>query len=290
MRNAIGIFLLLLLAGCCAEPTGLMNTPMSTDDVSVDAYKSTQEVSVVILPYAAELAEKERVYLHNSYVYRNDEGNFVIWLDFTSQLILDVQGVRSLMVHLVEGLLDRLNQNGELYKPWGAPFTYNDLYVSIEFESYFGRYIDPLYVGRSELCEGFLTAFYANTALDRRACVYHKHVEAYASSKLFIDIDDGIEAEKRRLHPVNTGPRLITLIEEKSTQSNVPKVEAPLPAKPAAPANSSTTLFPAADPSPTPRTTTVPVETAPFPTTTPSIPVTPSVAPIIVPATPQLTK
>lgn len=228
MRHLIAFLILLILTGCCWDRDWRCRrknlNPGPGPTMTADFLLFSEEIPQIVLPFADELKSKERINLRHSYVYRDDEGNYIVWLDFYTQLLYDVDQTRRLMVHVVEGLLERLNADGQLYSRWGAPFTFEDLYVSIDFESFFGIYIDPLYISRAVLLCGNLTAFYANTATDMHSVVYHKHEEPYVSSRLFVTIEEGIdEAKKRQAIDLHAGPREITLIPEQTTKTEVKK-------------------------------------------------------------------
>lgn len=228
MRHLIAFLILIILSGCCWDRDWRCvkkdKNPKPGPMMTADFLLFSEEIPQIVLPYADELKSKERINLRHSYVYRDDEGNYIIWLDFYTQLLYDVDQTRRLMVHVVEGLLERLNADGQLYSRWGAPFTFEDLYVSIDFESFFGIYVDPLYMSRAVLLCGTLTAFYANTATDMHTPVYHKHEEPYVSSRLFVAIEEGIdEAKKKEVPAAPPGPREITLIPEQTTTTEVKK-------------------------------------------------------------------
>jgi hypothetical protein len=155
-------------------------------------------VSRAIHWYVDSLPMELGIYLRHSYTYRDPCKGPVIWMDFTSQDLLDVNEARRVMVETVEGFLGRLNNDPEIAIAFNnVPFTFENLYVSIEYESYFGQYVDPLYVARTELKDSWFTASYAHTAFNERAPIFHMHKEPYESSRFFIMVQDDIEDAHR---------------------------------------------------------------------------------------------
>lgn len=147
--------------------------------VPMDA--ETQEIICMITKTAVRLDKEEGLSLHSAYANK-ENGELYIWADFQTQRILDLQGARRLSVDLIESILATLNEQSSL----NTTFSVDNLYISVEFESFFGAYVDPLYVGRVELKNNFLTCFYANSALDPDAVVFHKHSEPYSTSKVIV--------------------------------------------------------------------------------------------------------
>lgn len=194
MHRLLLFFMLTLLSACVSK---IYQAPMDEN-----VYASTREISRVILTYADPL-KRDHVYLNHSYAYYEpEEGRFLIWMDFHSQKLLDVDQSRRLLVEMVEGFLESLNNHPILYGylneyPNAFPFTYHDLYISVELESYHGVYVDPLYVGRFELADGYMSSFYAHTALDPRSCVFHQHFEPYESSLLFVTVEKELDQERK---------------------------------------------------------------------------------------------
>lgn len=153
-----------------------------------------REITRIITIYAIELKQMLCMTLENSYIMHDDFG-FHIWVDWKSQDNLDIEETRRLFVSVVEGLLDRLNYDEELKSMTGNfVFSPDYLYLSIEFESFFGKYIDPLYVARIDLEEGIVSSYYAHDAFDVKTPVYHKHYEPYETSLLIVQTQRGMWA------------------------------------------------------------------------------------------------
>ena len=165
------------------------------------------EASELINLYALELEELEELKLCNAYVYKEpyEDGtyHYVYWVEFKSMGLYDVCDGRHLLVRVVEGLTERLNMSAQLTEFTSySEITPHDVYVSISFESYFAEYIDPLYLARIELEDGYYSKFYAWTGFDfQHNKLFHKHTEPYFRSRQIVDIQEGYALAKEVAKP-----------------------------------------------------------------------------------------
>ncbi|MEX1013520.1 MAG: hypothetical protein WD595_05495 [Waddliaceae bacterium] len=105
------------------------------------------EVSRLVNIYAVKLKYEKGLKLTDSVVYHDWRLNRVR-LDFTTMNIMDLCEARELLVDLVEGLLERLNDNSIIAMDAASrPMTNCDLEIYINFESFFVEYVDPTYTG-----------------------------------------------------------------------------------------------------------------------------------------------
>lgn len=208
MRRLIILVILVSLTSCCKfklwwwqKDCGECDHNKNSNVVRVamdeDQYQATCEISKIIIDYQDELKRDLEMYLIHSYAEPDEYGQWHIWLDFNTQEILDVAGARRMIVRTVEGFLDRLNSHPWLYIRTGR-FTPMSLYVSVELTSYYGKFIDPLIVGRMELEGGFLTCYYAHDALNPRSIIFHQHFEPYASAVCFVRHEDELAKAKEQ--------------------------------------------------------------------------------------------
>ena len=170
--------------------------PPHFEEMPAGDYEEVLAISHVVIFYTEDMKELLNMHLEHSYAFPDPErgGRYTIWMDFTSQEILDVAESRRMIVKFVEGLLARLIEDPRVMSCFDTPFTVDDLYVSIELESYYAHFIDPLYVARIELAEGFLNCYYAADALNPRSVVYHQHVEPYDNARHFVMDEDDYDA------------------------------------------------------------------------------------------------
>lgn len=144
------------------------------------------EICKVINTYATKLDWLHQIWLENCYANYEEDGQFYIFVDFSTQDNLDLPEARRMSVLLIEGLLKALNENQLLVAHQNGPFTPDNLYFSIEYTSFYGKYIDILLVGRTELKYGYLNVFYAHDAFMLDPVIYHKHSEPYETSKCIV--------------------------------------------------------------------------------------------------------
>jgi len=202
MRFILALLIALLLTGCRWESDTLCDPserilPVRPDDETMYYQK---EFCRVINEYATELEWYYQIWLEHSYAKLDDDGSFVVWLDFASQAHEDIPGARRLSVRIIDGFLERLNKSPILRAAQGRDFVPDDLYFSIEYTSFYGRYDDPLLVGRTELKYGYMNIFYAHDCFTVDPVVYHKHSEPYETSRCIVATQD---ATYKRLKPTS---------------------------------------------------------------------------------------
>ncbi len=57
-----------------------------------------------------------------------------------------------LLVDVVDDFIDRVNNHTVLrYQLYDGPLTSGEIDFNINFESFFGKFVDPLYIGKAEL-------------------------------------------------------------------------------------------------------------------------------------------
>ena len=159
-----------------------------------------------------------------------------IELNYISQELLDIRAARRVAVKTIDSLIDRFNQDIDVYSQLTTqPFSVDELGLEIHFESYFGKYVDPFYVERVILSDGWLH-YYAFTAYDPAPEVWHYHTEPYESSSTIISAED----EFNENHPVSVKEEEYSIsLESDSTAfpatSKSPKRTTPSTALPPAP-------------------------------------------------------
>lgn len=145
----------------------------------------SEAISTIIINFATKMKIDKHLELEDSWAAYEDYITRLC-LQFSSQRTLTVYDARLLMVELVEDLLYRLNNNEIVsFELDHYPFTANDLDVKINFESFYGRYIDELYVGLVWLQAGCVH-FYAfdrkDTELNGTDWDHHRF-EPYTKSR-----------------------------------------------------------------------------------------------------------
>jgi hypothetical protein len=120
----------------------------------------SEELSKIVINFSTKMKIDKHLELEDSWAAYDDYIS-KICLQYSSQRLLTVYDARLLIVELVEEFLYRLNNNSVIsFELDHFPFSADDLDVKINFESYYGRYIDEQYVGLAWLQAGCVH-FYA---------------------------------------------------------------------------------------------------------------------------------
>lgn len=173
-----------------------------------DPIISNEDVMWAILPYAINLQHDKKLILEDSKIHYGPLGSSItkISLDFSSQSILELREARGLLVDVVEGLLDAVNNDPTLGLPLEAmPVSVNELEICFKFESYHGLYVDKRYVHWIKL-EDNTSFFYAFDLTnefdiwDRDCECWHQRIEPYNQSRQIVMIERVAEEAYAELH------------------------------------------------------------------------------------------
>ncbi len=174
MRSCCVLLLLLTtLTGC------LYNDPAYREEMP-----DIPALEEIVVTYSDEMERYNRLFLSDSRAYY-DHYVEKVCMKFRTEAIMDVLEARDLIVHVVEGFLARVNED-----PWVStdlynfPFTADNLHVEIEFDSFYGKYVDTREIGQVHLKEG-IVYYYANDAMDRDTVFFHKRQEPYEKAYRF---------------------------------------------------------------------------------------------------------
>lgn len=172
-RALLFFFITLTLAGCVR--------PL----VKTDRDDSIPELEYAVISYTTELEKSEAIFLLDSRAYLDDSDVELVMMKFRTQRMMEVLEARDLIVRIVEGFLDRVN-NDELIPllVTDYPFTAGNLCIDIDFESFYGKFVDPLCMSHVMLEDG-LVYYYANDACDPDAWIWHQRVETYDKAYRF---------------------------------------------------------------------------------------------------------
>lgn len=159
MRPLLSILFIfvLIFSGCQRKSVGVGAWVKKID---------SEELSKIVINFSTKMKINKHLELEDSWASYDDYITRLC-LQYTSQRLLTLYDARLLMVELVEELLSRLNNNSIVsFELNRYPFTADDLDVKITFESYYGRYIDELYIGLAWLQAGCVH-FYAFDRKDK---------------------------------------------------------------------------------------------------------------------------
>lgn len=185
--------LVCLTTGCYTRQIPVEEEPPAAED-------AIPELEYVVISYSNTLEcqgnqENERLFLLDSRAYYDQEGVQRVCMRFRSQRIVEVLEARDIIVHVVEGFLKRVN-NDPILPLYIAdfPLSPENLCINIEFESYFIKFIDPLYVARVTLQCG-IVYYYAYNAIDPETTIWCQRIEPYEKAyrfSLFKHMDDNL--------------------------------------------------------------------------------------------------
>lgn len=162
----------------------------------------TDEFSQVVWDYVTELKYDRRLHLENAMVCF--DGHSKLRLQFSTQLIIEMCEARELLVDVAEGLLDKINHNkgvASLLDPY--PLTADQLEIYIDFQSYYGLYADPFYIGWVVLEDG-MAYYYAFTLKNTKLNSWEVRSEPYFKSRSFVFFEREAEKKYKEAHPVKT--------------------------------------------------------------------------------------
>ncbi len=193
-RCFVAIVMLLIFTSCQRPP------PRGLDyEDRVLIQFDTDEFSQVVWEYVVELKHDNRLILEEAYVCFGDSSN--IRLQFITQHILELCEARALLVDVVEGLLDRINHSksaSAFLDPY--PLTADQLEIYINFESYYGIYDDPYYIGWVALEKG-MSYFYAFNLKNKTKDFWSVRTEPYFKSRSFVLFEREGEQKYKESHP-----------------------------------------------------------------------------------------
>jgi hypothetical protein len=139
----------------------------------------------LIANYAAELRNDRHLQIEDSYIIH---GNYIekFHLEFITQDLYEVKDARALLVDLVEGFCDRVNQNDAIKTQLARiPLTFEDVEIVIFPENYYARYCDERYIGLI-LLKDCIAYYYGADLRENRKDFWHKRIEYYAQSRDFL--------------------------------------------------------------------------------------------------------
>lgn len=164
-------------------------------DYDSDAFTS------VTIHQATRLAHKHRWYLEDGWAYYNAEGTVHrIRLQFRTQNILELQEARAQLVDLVEEFLETLHANLETSMNLQDNFSADNLQIYVDFQTYWGLYGDPFYIGWMVLEDG-LVYYYDFDVKNRNVDYWYSRIESYNKSKEVVQIERESEEDYQNSLP-----------------------------------------------------------------------------------------
>lgn len=175
-------FLLAILTGC-EGPQFWRAEPPIVRDYNSDVFTN------VTLHQAARWEHIHRWYLEDSWIYYDKFGTVDrIRLQYRTQNILELRQAREKLVDLVEEYLQLLQSNPDTAQNLVEGFSADNLLIYVDFQSYWGLYGDPLYVGWMVLQDGCVY-YYDFDVKNIYVDYWYSRIESYNKSKEIVRLE-----------------------------------------------------------------------------------------------------
>lgn len=192
------VMVLLTLTGCIHSYFCCPEEP----DYYEQYHVNIPAMEYVTITYAGEMEREKGLFLEDSYACYDDYiEKSLMW--FSSMRLVDMCEGRDLIVYLVEGYLARINEHDQLpYELYNYPFTADNLFVQINFDSFYGFYVDGEYIGRIVLENGWVH-YYAFNSISCDSC-WNQRSERYDQAVRFSKARErcGSHRKKRPHHGI----------------------------------------------------------------------------------------
>jgi hypothetical protein len=188
--------------------------PWSEDDPYLTEEKivydvDEQEMTRVVWYYANEMMHEKRLRLEDSRLFVKGGMISKIRLSFTSQDLKDLCDARALLVDVTEGMMERVQENEFLSGYLPTDFGAKNMEIYINFESDFGLFVDPAWVGWAILQDG-ISYFYAFDVKDDlfEFTFWHDRVEQYYKSLQIVTFQREAEESYKQSHETKKETKL----------------------------------------------------------------------------------
>ncbi|QLH36485.1 MAG: hypothetical protein HWD61_10400 [Parachlamydiaceae bacterium] len=183
MRQFLILCILLAALTSCEGPQIWRPEPIIQRDYDSDSFTD------VTLHQAARLAHKHRWYLEDAWVYYNAAGIVnKIRLQYRTQNILELQQARALLVDVVEEYMEFLNANPDTSGHLVEGFSVDNLLIYVDFQSYWGLYGDPQYIGWMVLQDG-MVYYYDFDVKNIYVDYWYSRIETYNKSREIVRLE-----------------------------------------------------------------------------------------------------
>lgn len=175
-------FLLVTFTGC-EGPQFWIPRPPIVRDYDSDAFTN------VTLHQSARWSHKHRWYLEDSWISYDNFGIVNgIRLQYRTQNILELQEARAMLVDFVEEYLELLNASPDTSAYLAEGFSASNLQIYIDFQTFWGLYADPMYIGWVVLEDGMV--YYYNFDVKNIYDDYwYSRIESYNKSKEVVRLE-----------------------------------------------------------------------------------------------------
>lgn len=183
MRSFLSAFFLLLVFSACCGPTLWVPPPPIVRDYDSDAFTN------VAVHQAARWAHKYRWYLEDAWMSYDRFGVVKsIRLQYRTQNILELQEARARLVDFVEEFLEGLQSNPDTSSNLVEGFSSDNLIIYVDFQSYWGLYGDPKYIGWMVLEDG-MVYYYDFDVKNNEVDFWYSRIESFHKSQEVVHLE-----------------------------------------------------------------------------------------------------
>lgn len=189
MRSFLLLCFLFITLTACDGPQFWLPPPPIVKDYNSDVFTN------VTLHQAARWRHKHRWYLDDSWIYYNKFGTVnSIRLQYRTQNILELQEARAKLVDFVEEYLEMLQVNPDTAASLAPGFSADNLLIYVDFQTYWGLYGDPQYVGWMVLQDGCVY-YYDFDVKNIYVDYWYSRIESYNKSREIVNLERLSEAD-----------------------------------------------------------------------------------------------
>lgn len=212
MKCFLALCVLLVTLTACEGPQFWLPERPIVRDYDSDAFTCVTERQ------AASLAHKWRWYLEDSWISYDDFGVVdTIKLQYRTQNILELQEARSKLVDMVEEYLQMLADTPETGAFLAPDFSADNLLIYVDFQTYWGLYGDPEYIGWMVLQDG-MVYYYDFNVKDFRVDYWSSRIESYNKSREVVHC----EREAEEGYKLSLPPPKKSSLENELNSTSVP--------------------------------------------------------------------
>lgn len=187
MRRLLAVILLFALSGCCAWPFAdpapePVEVPNPFAPRPLDTAINVEEITYLVENVTVNLRHRKHLYLQHAVSYFYDSVQS-LRLEFVCSDVIDLTKARELLVDTVEDLLAALNQDPLISSQFEQyPLTADRLEIYIDYDSFYGLFVDPIRVAWTGMIDGIVSFYYFDLKDPEDDC-WHWKKEFYKTTR-----------------------------------------------------------------------------------------------------------
>ncbi len=203
MRCFLSACFLLIILTACHGPLLWRPAPPIVRDYDSSAFTS------VTLHQAARWGHKYRWYLEDGWMAYDRFGVVNgIRLQYRTQNILELQEARARLVDFVEEFMENLLANPDTASTLAEGFSTDNLLIYVDFQTYWGIYGDPMYIGWMVLEDGMVYYYNFDVKLNYEVDYWYSRCESFYKSQEIVHLERISEEDYQDTLPPAKTPSL----------------------------------------------------------------------------------